>query len=99
MMPILNKRPNPMLKMLTVLMCSALAAMAALPPLPQPATSFGAAVHNDALYVYGGNQGKAHEFHRECIRGEFFRLRLSSGGEWEALGSDTPLLGSAMVAH
>src|SRR5215207_6866677 len=99
MMPIPTKRRNQMLKPSIVLMCSALAAMAALPPLPQPATSFGAAIHNDALYVYGGNQGKAHEFHRDCIRGEFFRLRLNGASEWETLGSDTPLLGSAMAAH
>lgn len=51
------------------------------------------------LYVYGGNSGKAHEFHRECIKGDFYRLNLSNGTEWEKLPSDRPLLGAAMVSY
>ena len=47
-----------------------------LPPIPQPATSFGAAISDGWLYVYGGNTGKAHEFNKECVKGDFFRLRM-----------------------
>lgn len=72
---------------------------AALPPLPQAATSFGAATVDGWLYVYGGNSGKAHEFHRECIKGDFFRLNLANGTEWERLPSDRPLLGAAMASY
>jgi outer membrane protein assembly factor BamB len=72
---------------------------ATLPELPQAATSFGAAVADGWVYVYGGNSGKAHEFHRECIKGDFFRLNLSNGKEWEKLPSDRPLLGAAMASY
>jgi outer membrane protein assembly factor BamB len=71
---------------------------AALPQLPQAATSFGAAVADGWVYVYGGNSGKTHEFNRECIRGDFFRLNLNEGTGWEKLPADRPLLGAAMAA-
>lgn len=74
-------------------------ASAELPPLPQPTTSFGAAVTGDWLYIYGGNAGKAHEFHRDCIKGDFFRVKLPDGKAWETLPGDTPLLGSPLVVH
>lgn len=70
-----------------------------LPPLPHPTTSFGAAVAGDWLYVYGGNGGKAHEFHRESVHGNFLRLRMPAGTEWEPLAGDAALLGSAMAEH
>lgn len=78
---------------------TALSAEAALPPIPQPATSFGAAVSENFLYIYGGNSGRAHEFHNECIKGDFFRLKLPDGTQWEQLPSDRPLLGASMAAH
>ncbi|MGV3533023.1 MAG: PQQ-binding-like beta-propeller repeat protein [Chthoniobacteraceae bacterium] len=74
-------------------------AAAALPPLPQPITSFGAAIEGEWLYVYGGNAGKAHEFHRESIKGDFFRVKLPDGSQWETLPAGAPLLGSPMVVH
>ncbi len=72
---------------------------AALPPLPEPTTSFGATVADGWLYVYGGNAGKAHEFHQDCIKGAFSRIRLPDGEAWETLPADAPLLGSPMVTH
>lgn len=72
---------------------------AELPPLPQPATSFGAAIAGDWLYTYGGNSGKAHEFHTGCIKGDFFRLNLADGTAWERLMGGEPLLGAAMATH
>ncbi|RYD75979.1 MAG: hypothetical protein EOP84_17500, partial [Verrucomicrobiaceae bacterium] len=56
-------------RLLSVLIFSAAAftAHADLPPVPQPTTSFGAAVADGWLYIYGGNRGKAHEFHRDSI--------------------------------
>lgn len=71
----------------------------ALPELPQPATSFGAALADGWLYVYGGNTGKAHEFNRECVKGDFFRLKLPDGAAWEKLPGGTALLSSSLVAH
>lgn len=71
----------------------------ALPELPQPATSFGAALSDNWLYIYGGNSGKAHEFHTECIKGDLFRLQIPSGKAWEKLESSEPLLGAAMATY
>jgi outer membrane protein assembly factor BamB len=77
----------------------ALAARAELPPLPQPATSFGAVIAEGWLYAYGGNTGKAHEFNRECVKGDFFRVRLPDGAAWETLPGGTALLSVSLVAH
>jgi len=74
-------------------------APARLPEMPQAATSFGAAITDGWLYTYGGNTGKAHEFHRGCINGDFFRVHLSDGRAWEKLPSAEPLLGAPMAAH
>lgn len=71
----------------------------ALPPIPQPATSFGAAISNGWLYAYGGNTGKAHEFNNECVKGDFFRLQLPAGTAWETLPSGQPLLSSSLVNY
>ncbi len=70
-----------------------------LPPIPQPATSFGAAIADGWLYVYGGNSGKAHEFHRDSVRGEFFRLQIPSGAAWEKRPSGLALLSSSVVSY
>ena len=72
---------------------------AELPPLPQPVTSFGAAVLGEWLYVYGGNTGKAHEFHLDSITRDLLRIKLPDGSAWESLGKDTPLLGPPMTVH
>ncbi len=85
--------------LLLFLLALPLLATAALPPLPQPATSFGAAIADGWLYTYGGNTGKAHEFNRECVKGDFFRLQLPDGIAWEKLPGGTPLLSSSLVAH
>jgi len=70
-----------------------------LPPMPQPATSFGAAMADGWLYVYGGNTGNAHEFNRECVKGDFFRLQLPAGAAWEKLPGGVGLLSSALVSY
>ena len=57
------------MKKLLIILATLATAHAELPPLPQPATSFGAAFAGGALYTYGGNTGKAHEFHRDCVNG------------------------------
>lgn len=70
-----------------------------LPPIPQPATSFGAAINDGWLYFYGGNTGKAHEFNKECVKGDFFRLQLPAGGAWEKLPGGLPLLSCSLVSY
>jgi outer membrane protein assembly factor BamB len=73
-------------------------ALAPLPDIPEPVTSFGAAVSDGSLYVYGGNTGKAHEFHRDCVRGDFFRLKISGGAAWEKLPGGEGLLSCSLVS-
>lgn len=72
-------------------------APASLPDIPEPVTSFGAAVSDGWLYVYGGNTGKAHEFHRDCVRGDFFRLKVPGGAAWEKLPGGEGLLSCSLV--
>ena len=86
-------------RILILLIALVAATRAELPPLPQPATSFGAALADGWLYVYGGNTGKAHEFHRDCVRGDFFRLKVPGGTAWEPLPGGTALLSASLVAH
>jgi hypothetical protein len=71
----------------------------ALPPLPQPATSFGATISDSWLYMYGGNTGKAHEFNKDCVKGDFFRLQLPGGTAWEKLPGGLALLSSSLVSY
>ncbi len=47
-----------------------------VPALARPVTSFGAAFHGGALYVYGGYFGVPHEYSREGQSGELLRLEL-----------------------
>jgi outer membrane protein assembly factor BamB len=69
-----------------------------LPPLPEPAASFGAAIEDGWLYVYGGNSGRAHEYNRECVKGDFFRLQLPAGTAWEKLPGGLSLMGASLVS-
>jgi outer membrane protein assembly factor BamB len=87
------------LRIFLVLAAAGLTSRAELPPLPQPATSFGAAIAGDWLYVYGGNTGKAHEFNRECVKGDFFRLKIPAGTAWEKLPGGPALLSVSLVAY
>ncbi len=70
-----------------------------LPPIPQPATSFGASIADGWLYVYGGNTGKAHEFHRDSVTGDFFRIQIPAGTAWEKLPGGLGLLSSSVVSY
>ncbi|EDY20560.1 Kelch repeat-containing protein [Chthoniobacter flavus Ellin428] len=70
-----------------------------LPPMPEPVTSFGATIDGGWLYVYGGNTGKAHEFNKECVKGDFFRLQMPSGKTWESLPGGLSLLSCSLVTY
>lgn len=82
-----------------LLLASALTLRAELPPLPHPATSFGAALADSHLYIYGGNNGKAHEFNTETVKGDFFRLQIPAGTAWEKLPGGLALLSSSVVSY
>lgn len=69
------------------------------PALPEAITSFGAAVSDGWLYVYGGNTGKTHQYSSELQSNRFRRLNLSQPGSWEDLPGEAKLQGLALVAH
>ena len=74
----------------------------AYPDLPKAITSFGAAVLGDAIYVYGGFQGKAHHYYDQGQAGDLLRLKLDAAGKpaaaWETLATGPRLQGLALVA-
>ncbi len=69
-----------------------------LPALPAAISSFGAAVTDGYVYVYGGHIGTAHDHSRENLSQKFVRMRLDGTGVWEELPFQTPLQGLAVVA-
>lgn len=69
------------------------------PPLPELVTSFGAAIADGALYVYGGHTGGAHSYDNRSQAHTMRRLDLKNPKGWEALAKGPPLQGLAMVAH
>ncbi len=68
-------------------------------PLPRAVSSFGAAVADGWLYVYGGHCAKTHRYSTESVAGTFHRLKLSDPTTWEELPSGPGLQGLALVAH
>lgn len=72
---------------------------ASLPALPEAVASFGGAVADGWLYVYGGHIGTAHDHSSANLSPHFCRLRLAGGRAWEELPMDLPLQGLALVAH
>jgi N-acetylneuraminic acid mutarotase len=69
------------------------------PPLPKGTTSFGGAVLNDAVYVYGGNYGSAHHYAADDQSGDLWRLSLTATApQWELIHTGPKRQGLAMVA-
>ncbi len=68
-------------------------------PLPEAITSFGAAVCDGWLYVYGGHKGQPHRYLKEDQSNAFQRLDLSDAAQWEPLPSGPRLQGLALVSH
>jgi YHS domain-containing protein/N-acetylneuraminic acid mutarotase len=69
------------------------------PPLPEAFSSFGAAVVDGYVYVYGGHTGKTHTYSTASVTGKFRRLNLGSPQAWEELPGGIGLQGLALVAH
>lgn len=66
--------------------------------LPLPVTSFGAAVIDDVLYMYGGHTGGAHSYSQKEQSNELTRLNLQSG-KWSTVIDGPHLQGLALVAQ
>ncbi|MEX0820470.1 MAG: hypothetical protein WD070_12790, partial [Pirellulaceae bacterium] len=93
------------LAMLSCLLLGGLAGSASEPldasrlaPLPVTITSFGGAIADGHVYVYGGNLGSAHSYSNDGQNKTLYRLSLDSG-KWEEVAQGPPLQGLAMVAH
>jgi len=69
----------------------------AYPHYPESVASFGAAVYDSHLYVYGGHIGKTHQHSRDNISTAFRRLNLASPKRWEELPAGLPLQSPALV--
>lgn len=74
-------------------------AAAPLPALPEPISSFGAAVSGDWVYVYSGHTGEAHSHSKKNLSQSFLRLNLAQPTKWEQLPMGPGLQGLAVVAH
>jgi len=70
-----------------------------LPDLAKAITSFGAAVIDNELYVYGGHHGKAHHYYEQGQSGDLLRLDLNAPTGWETIATGPRLQGLAVVAH
>ena len=68
------------------------------PDLIDAVASFGAAVHDGALYVYGGHVGRVHAHSIGNISPGFRRLVLETAGTWEELMPGPRLQGTVLVS-
>lgn len=69
-----------------------------LATIPEVVTSFGAAITNGGLYVYGGHTGSAHSYSKQEQGNTLHHLNLKTK-VWQTLGNGPHLQGLAMVAH
>jgi hypothetical protein len=72
---------------------------AALPPLPEGFSSFGAITEGGHVYVYGGHAAKTHSYSTETTLGKFRRLNLAKPERWEELEAGVACQGLTLVAH
>ena len=67
-----------------------------IPDLPRGVTSFGSAVLNDAVYIYGGHVGASHTYCVDDQSNALWRYSLrDEDSEWESLTSDVRVQGLA----
>lgn len=70
-----------------------------LPELPLELTSFGGAVADGKLFIYGGHTGNAHSYSTSEQSDQFWSLELNQPGEWSELPSGPRLQGLVMVPY
>ena len=68
-----------------------------LPEMPKGVTSFGGAIVNNSLYVYGGNYGGAHEYVKEDQSNDLWKLDLANPTKWEVVSQGPRLQGLSLV--
>jgi hypothetical protein len=62
--------------------------------LPRAVSSFGAAVADDWLYVYGGHCAAPHQYSTEAVVGTIHRIKLSNPGNGSSYQRGQPCKGS-----
>jgi hypothetical protein len=67
--------------------------------MPEATSSFGAAVADGWLYVYGGHVARTHSYSKESVSGAFHRVSLSKPGDWESLPAGPGLQGMNLAAY
>lgn len=90
--------PRRMARLLSLSLLPLIHAVDSLPPLPEAATSFGAAVAGDHLYIYGGHTGERHVYTADKVSGSFHRVPLVDGAAWESLPRGVAAQGTALVS-
>lgn len=73
--------------------------MSELPALTAPVTSFGGAIIDKHLYVYGGQLGSAHKYSADTQSKALLRLNLAKPTAWEVVSEGPRRTGVAMVAY
>ncbi len=68
-----------------------------LQPIKKPVTSFGGAILNGNLYVYGGHTGGAHSYSHDAQGHTLEQLNLKTG-EWKSIAEGPGLQGLALVS-
>jgi len=67
-------------------------------PLPEPLTSFGAAVLGEYLYVFSGHSGDAHGFGKDLLVEHFRRIKFDDpAAQWEELAMHDSAQSTALV--
>lgn len=67
--------------------------------IPEGVTSFGGAIANNKVYIYGGHTGKPHSYYTSGQNNKLYSIDLSKPSKWEVVGKGIGLQGLAMVAH
>lgn len=70
-----------------------------LPALTAPVTSFGAAVLDGQLYVFGGQLGSAHKYSADTQSKALLRMSLTDPQSWQQVSEGPRRTGVAMVAY
>ena len=68
------------------------------PSIPEEVTSFGAAICNGELYMYGGHTGDAHHYDNESQASTLWQLPLDGSSKWNAVATGPRVQGLAMVS-
>ena len=67
--------------------------------MPFETSSFGAVECDGWLYVYGGHVAPTHVYNNQAASGEFYRIDLAGGSDWQKLPSGPRLQGMNLAAH